>query len=205
MTVSYVPLAALWPPASATRLVSSVVYQRGWRGSRRGSRGRAWLTVRARPATCVPLRASMARCAARLSGISTKPKPRERPVSRSVIILIVSTVPYGSKSWRRSCSVVVNAKLPPKIFTCGSPEDKGPPSREPPHRLTTPYRHGATAGDMAEAAEGSMPEGLPARKSCVQRASVGTTCPRRRGAFAPRANLSLLWVTRGIAFLHTLQ
>ena len=74
-------------------------YQRGWRGSRRGSRGRASLTVRARPATCVPLRASMALCAARVSGISTKPKPRARPVSRSVIILTVSTVPYDSKSF----------------------------------------------------------------------------------------------------------
>jgi len=62
--------------------------------------------------------------AARLSGISTKPNPRERPVSRSVIIRIVSTVPYGSKSWRRSCSVVVKARLPTKIFTHGSPEER---------------------------------------------------------------------------------
>jgi len=50
------------------------------------------------------------------------PKPRERPVSRSVIIRIVSTVPYGSKSWRRSSSVVVKARLPTKIFTHGSPK-----------------------------------------------------------------------------------
>jgi len=35
----------------------------------------------------------MASAAARLSGISTTPKPRERPVARSVIILTVSTVP----------------------------------------------------------------------------------------------------------------
>jgi hypothetical protein len=35
----------------------------------------------------MPLRASIAVCAARLSGISTKPKPRERPVSRSCMIL----------------------------------------------------------------------------------------------------------------------
>jgi hypothetical protein len=66
-------------PASGTRLYW-VVYQRGWRGSRRGSRGRASLTVRARPAHCAPLRASMALSAAWLSGISTKPKPREWPV-----------------------------------------------------------------------------------------------------------------------------
>jgi hypothetical protein len=35
----------------------------------------------------------MALCAAWLSGISMKPKPREQPVSRSVMSRIVSTVP----------------------------------------------------------------------------------------------------------------
>jgi hypothetical protein len=38
----------------------------------------------------------MALSAARLSGISTTPKPRERPVSRSVF-LTVSTVPEDTK------------------------------------------------------------------------------------------------------------
>jgi hypothetical protein len=38
-------------------------------------------------------------------------------VSRSVIRLIVSTAPYCSKSWRSSCYVAVNDRLPTKIFT----------------------------------------------------------------------------------------
>src|SRR5215475_6141271 len=70
--------AGSFPQFEVGRRPYRVVYQRGWRGSRRGSRGRASLTVRARPARDIPLRASMALCAARLSGISTKPKPRER-------------------------------------------------------------------------------------------------------------------------------
>ena len=59
----------------------------------------------------------MAALAAALSGISTKPKPLERPVSRSVIILTLSTTPWDSKSWRRLSSVALNARLPTKIFT----------------------------------------------------------------------------------------
>src|SRR6266849_1081569 len=66
----------------------------------------------------------MANCAARLSGMSTKPNPRGEPVSRSVIILIVSTAPYGSKSWRTSCSVALNARLPTKMFTRVSSGEK---------------------------------------------------------------------------------
>src|SRR5437016_5763108 len=66
----------------------------------------------------------MADCAERLSGMSTKPKPRGEPVSRSVMILILSTAPYGSKSWRTSCSVALNARLPTKIFTRVSSKEK---------------------------------------------------------------------------------
>src|ERR1700728_3119707 len=49
----------------------------------RASRGRASLTVRLRPSSCEPLRASIARSAPESSVISTKPKPRDFPVSRS--------------------------------------------------------------------------------------------------------------------------
>ena len=42
----------------------------------------------------------MAAWAAWVSGLSTNPKPLERPVSRSVMIWIFSTAPYDSKSWR---------------------------------------------------------------------------------------------------------
>src|SRR6266568_9669600 len=66
----------------------------------------------------------MADLAAALSGISTKPNPRDWPVSRSVMILILSTSPYGSKSWRRSRSVEPNARLPTKIFTRKSSYEK---------------------------------------------------------------------------------
>src|SRR6266487_7025029 len=86
--------ACVRPPRAA--------YQRDRLGSRRGSRGLASLTVSARPSSSVPLSPWMAAVAAWLSGISTNPKPLERPVSRSVITLILSTTPYGSQSWRRA-------------------------------------------------------------------------------------------------------
>ncbi len=46
----------------------------------------------------------MARCASSALGISTKPKPRERPVKRSVTTVARSTVPYSSNQ-ERSCSL----------------------------------------------------------------------------------------------------
>ena len=49
-------------------------------------------------------------------GISTKPKPCDRPVSRSVAIRALSTMPKGSKSCESSSSVVVQVKFPTKIF-----------------------------------------------------------------------------------------
>src|SRR6266568_342566 len=48
--------------------------------------------------------------------ISTKPKPRERPVSRSVKMLTRSTCPYASNSWRNSSSEVLKLRLPTKMF-----------------------------------------------------------------------------------------
>ena len=93
------------------------LYQRGRRGSRRSSRGRprssrgrASFTVKARPSSSCPCSPAMAARAAVSSGISTKPKPRGRPVSRSVMIRTVSTVPYDAKRSRSVCSVVVNAR-----------------------------------------------------------------------------------------------
>ena len=60
---------------------------------RRSSRGRASLAFTSRPSSIVPLIAAMAVLASPLSGISTKPKPRERPDSRSVITRAESTAP----------------------------------------------------------------------------------------------------------------
>src|SRR5216683_3907942 len=116
MAVFYYPLCEPMQHKCA-QLLSSLAYQRDRLGSRRGSRGLASLTVRARPSSSLPLSPWMAALAAALSGISTKPKPLERPVSRSVMTLILSTTPYGSKSWRRLSSVALNARLPTKIFT----------------------------------------------------------------------------------------
>src|SRR5262252_1570895 len=83
----------------------------------RSSRCRASLTFNVRPATSLPCKPVIAACAARSSAISTKPKPRGRPVSRSVMMLIRSTTPYGANRSRRSCSVTEKAIFPTKIFT----------------------------------------------------------------------------------------
>src|SRR5207248_10143802 len=93
----FIPAIRIYQPVAAL-----MAYQRARLGSRRGSRGLASLTVRVRPSRSLPWSPWMAALAAALSGISMKPKPLERPVSRSVITLILSTTPYCSKSWRRS-------------------------------------------------------------------------------------------------------
>jgi len=100
-------------------------YQRGWRRCRGGPPnprlppcgfGRASLTLRFRPPEFVPFRAAIARSASAESVISTKAKPRARPVSRSVTRLTRSTFPYGSKSVRREDSVAPKSKFPTKMF-----------------------------------------------------------------------------------------
>ena len=175
------------PQFAVGRRLYRVVYQRGWRGSRRGSRGRASLTVSARPARDMPLRASMALCAAWLSGISTKQKPRERPVSRSVIILTVSIVPYGSKSWRRSCSVVLKARLPTKMFMDGSPEYSAhwcsgvPPSlhigRQRHHAAVTESLRGYRARKRARAQEPCiLGRRLTTTETCLAMQAVERLC-----------------------------
>jgi len=55
---------------------------------------------------------AMAASASAALVISTKPKPRERPVSRSVTSVIFSTAPCGSKTFRSSDSVVLWGRLP---------------------------------------------------------------------------------------------
>jgi hypothetical protein len=59
--------------------------------------GRASFTFSVRPPICVPFSALIAFSPSSLLVISTKPKPRERPVSRSVMMLTRSTDPNGSK------------------------------------------------------------------------------------------------------------
>src|SRR6202020_159430 len=78
--------------------------------------GRASFTLRVRPPTCDPFNAVMAFSPSSLLAISTKPKPRDRPVSRSVIMLTRSTCPNGSNICRSSSSDVLKLKFPTKIF-----------------------------------------------------------------------------------------
>src|SRR5580693_10039414 len=78
--------------------------------------GRASLTLMVRPPTCEPFRAVMALSPSSLLAISTKPNPRERPVSRSVMMLTRSTCPNGSNIWRSSSSDVLKLRFPTKIF-----------------------------------------------------------------------------------------
>lgn len=100
-------------------------YQRGSRRCRGGppnprpapcAFGRASLTLIWRPPKLVPFKAAIARSASAASVISTKAKPRARPVSRSVTRLTRSTFPYGSKSARREDSVAPKSKFPTKMF-----------------------------------------------------------------------------------------
>src|SRR5262245_61075231 len=48
--------------------------------------------------------------------ISTKPKPRERPVSRSLITSAERTVPWAENSSLRSSELTDQARLPTYIF-----------------------------------------------------------------------------------------
>src|SRR3954453_6954931 len=48
--------------------------------------------------------------------ISTKPKPRERPVSRSVATWARVTVPYSPNQLSRSSEVVWKGRFPTKMF-----------------------------------------------------------------------------------------
>src|SRR5689334_11592601 len=78
--------------------------------------GRASLTFRFRPSRLLPLRAAIAWSACEASDISTKAKPRERPVSRSVTMLTRSTLPYGSNRERTEDSVAEKSRFPTKMF-----------------------------------------------------------------------------------------
>src|SRR5688572_17455440 len=76
-------------------------------------RGRscASLTLSGRPPKSLPLSACIAREASALD-ISTKPKPRGRPVSRSFTSDSFSTVPCSANKARSVSSVAENGRLP---------------------------------------------------------------------------------------------
>src|SRR6266446_9818776 len=77
----------------------------------------AFSTWMVRPSRLVPLRRLMACSASSGVAISTKPKPRDRPVSRSVTTLADSTLPVAAKASRRRSLEVENARPPTKSFT----------------------------------------------------------------------------------------
>lgn len=77
-------------------------YQRSRGG--RGARGRASLTRSVRPPKSLPSRAVIALLASSWFAISTKPKPRNRPVSLSLTNLTELTSPYCPKRSFRSFS-----------------------------------------------------------------------------------------------------
>src|SRR3989338_3525553 len=76
--------------------------------------GRASETVSIRPPNSLPFHMAIAPSAPASSAISTKPKPRERPVSRSVTIEAVATSPAWAKASRSSSPVVRYGRPPTK-------------------------------------------------------------------------------------------
>src|SRR5262249_18606107 len=77
-------------------------------------RGRASLTVNVRPWSCAPLRLAMA--SSPPSDISTKAKPRDRPVSRSDTTSADVTVPCWPNTSRRPSAVVLKGRFPTYSF-----------------------------------------------------------------------------------------
>src|SRR6516162_2083020 len=77
--------------------------------------------VKVRPPRSVPFSATIALSASLALVISTNAKPRARPVSRSVMILIFSTAPCTSNAVRSSASVMLWGKLPTYKFFIAFP------------------------------------------------------------------------------------
>lgn len=82
------------------------------RRSVRGGLGCDSFTRMGRPSSGCPLSASIAACACSRFGISTKPKPFERPVMRSATTRAEVTSPYAANAALSPSSVVAYARLP---------------------------------------------------------------------------------------------
>ena len=74
--------------------------------------GLAKFTVKVRPSSSLPANISIAFLASSTVLISTKPKPLERPESRSVMTLADSTVPAAAKASARLCQACLYEKDP---------------------------------------------------------------------------------------------
>src|SRR5688500_2781892 len=79
-----------------------------------------------RPSTDVPLSLLIACSASSGVAISTKPKPRERPVSRSVTTAADSTLPVAAKTSRRRSLEVEKDNPPTKSLTAMGSAPLGP-------------------------------------------------------------------------------
>jgi hypothetical protein len=79
---------------------------------RRSSRGRASLTLRARPFKSLPSSPEIADWASELLDISTNPNPLESPLNLSVMILTDVTCPKAPKACLKSSSVASRGKFP---------------------------------------------------------------------------------------------
>src|SRR5690606_2933937 len=77
---------------------------------------RASFTVRLRPSHSISCRLRIASSIASWVSISTNPKPRDRPVSRSEITSAERTVPYSPNSVRSLSEVIDHGKLPTYNF-----------------------------------------------------------------------------------------
>jgi hypothetical protein len=86
--------------------------------------GLASFTFTVRPPICDPFKAVMALSPSSAFAISTNPKPRDRPVSRSVKMLTRSTWPYASKARRNSSSLVLKSRFPTKMFFTRMPSNE---------------------------------------------------------------------------------
>src|SRR5262249_26367503 len=95
------------------------------------------LTVSVRPWNWAPPRLAIACSAPSL--ISTKPKPRERPVSRSSTTWARVTVPNWPNAWSRSSAVVEKARLPTyRFLLIALPSGLAGPSRGKRRRRRPP-------------------------------------------------------------------
>lgn len=104
------------PKAASSSLSTGQMKSPYQRRSLRGARGLASLTVSGRPSTSAPFMPAIAACASLSLLISTKPKPRERPVSRSMMTCAESTDPNALNAVWRLSFVVLKDRLPTKIF-----------------------------------------------------------------------------------------
>src|SRR5947208_8569278 len=150
-----------------------------------------------RPSSEVPLSEEMAFSASSVVAISTKPKPRERPVSRSVITAADITSPKRAKAPRRPSLEVENERPPTNSFTdmtCsfrlpGRDYPEYSPRVWPLQRSSThdaAHESGPPRQRSGKLTRGARPRGCDQRARVRGRRPAAASCPRR-GRSACRA------------------